>query len=383
MRYSGVFWTLVGLAGFSAGRADSTCLVFQPSTNAPHVAYVDYGNGNRATVMAYDGSAWSAVGSAGFTSNAVYGTSMSLAFSPSTSQPYVAFSDSGNSNKATVMAYDGSCWAAVGSPGFSADTAVQVVIAFNPSTNAPYVAYQDLNCGSNQVTVMAYAASAWSTVGSACFTADQADWISLAFQPGTALPYIAYQDASVSGHASVMRYDSGSSNWVMVGSPGFASPSGATSESLAFQPISSQPFLAFQESTVTTWNGSGPAWDGVGPAHFWTDQTHYTSLAFKPNAPEPYVAFQDWANNLKATVVTYPLPPVSSPPSPPAPPPSSPPSPSPPPPSPPPPFVTDVQCWGEASSGATGTQSFVSPILQPTRVVGAYNFIQLSAGQSQ
>ncbi len=113
MKYNGSAWVLVGSAGFSAGRADYTNLVFAPD-GTPYVAYADRGNGGKATVMKFSGSSWAAVGSAFSTAGAMY---TSLAFAPD-GTPYVAYSDSNSSYKATVMKYNGSAWATGGERGF-------------------------------------------------------------------------------------------------------------------------------------------------------------------------------------------------------------------------------------------------------------------------
>ena len=62
--------------------------------------------------------AWKNVGNAGFSGGAAEYTS--LAFSPSNGQPYLVFKDFANSQKATVMRFDGTNWVYVGSAGFSA-----------------------------------------------------------------------------------------------------------------------------------------------------------------------------------------------------------------------------------------------------------------------
>jgi hypothetical protein len=61
------------------------------------------GNSSKATVMRFNGTNWMNVGNAGFTAGTASYTS--LAFSQS-GDPYVAYQDWGNSQKATVMKYD-------------------------------------------------------------------------------------------------------------------------------------------------------------------------------------------------------------------------------------------------------------------------------------
>ena len=113
-------WMNVGNAGFSIGVAACTSLAFSPSDGQPYVAYTDKGNSYKATVMKFDGSNWVNVGTKGFSEGEVVYTS--LAFSPS-GEPYVAYRDDGNSYKATVMKFDGTNWVNVGIAGFSAGIA--------------------------------------------------------------------------------------------------------------------------------------------------------------------------------------------------------------------------------------------------------------------
>ena len=144
-------WGNVGEEGFSAGGNTAyLSLVFNPSTNEPYVAYEDGGNSNKATVMKYSGSSWQTVGSEGFSAGDAF--TLSLAFNPSTNEPYVAFEDKGNSWKATVMKYSGGSWQSVGGAGFSDGAGYYTSLAFNPLTNEPYVAYED-GGNSNKATV--------------------------------------------------------------------------------------------------------------------------------------------------------------------------------------------------------------------------------------
>ena len=53
-------WQTVGAAGFSAGEADYTTLVFNGST--PYVAYLDAANSYKVTVKKFDGIDWVTVG---------------------------------------------------------------------------------------------------------------------------------------------------------------------------------------------------------------------------------------------------------------------------------------------------------------------------------
>jgi hypothetical protein len=101
MKFDGTSWVNVGNAGFSDFIVNYTSLAFN-SSGEPCVAFEDYGNSAKATVMKFDGTSWVNLGIAGFSADTVLYTS--LAFNPS-GEPYVAYMDGGNNNKATVMEY--------------------------------------------------------------------------------------------------------------------------------------------------------------------------------------------------------------------------------------------------------------------------------------
>ncbi|MBS1690521.1 MAG: T9SS type A sorting domain-containing protein, partial [Bacteroidetes bacterium] len=71
----------------------------------------------------------------------------------SKNMPYVAYVDNSVSGKASVMKYDGSSWANIDTPGFSANGTVYTSIAIDGNNN-PYVGF--LDAGSGGTTVMKY-----------------------------------------------------------------------------------------------------------------------------------------------------------------------------------------------------------------------------------
>ena len=126
---------------------------------------------------------------------------ISLALHPTTGAPYVAFVDSANSYKATVITFNGSDWSTVGTAGFSAGGADWISLALHPTTGAPYVAF---HAELQNITVMAFHNGAWSTVGSAGFSAIASGRISLALHPVTGEPFVAFTDAANSNKSTVM-----------------------------------------------------------------------------------------------------------------------------------------------------------------------------------
>ncbi|MEO8231693.1 MAG: T9SS type A sorting domain-containing protein [Ignavibacteriota bacterium] len=194
-------WWNVGTPGFSTGLVKYTSLAID-GNGTPYVAYADYGNLLKATVMKYNGSSWIVVGTPGFSAGEAGYTSLVI---DGDGMPYVAYADNGNLAKATVMKYNGSSWVVVGTPGFSLGYAAYTSLAID-GNGTPYVAYMDWD-NSYKATVMKYNGSSWVVVGSAGFSVGRADYTTLAIDvSGT--PYVAYQDWGDLKKATVMKFSS-------------------------------------------------------------------------------------------------------------------------------------------------------------------------------
>jgi hypothetical protein len=102
------------------------------------------------------------------------------------------------------MEYTGGSWQVVGSAGFSAGAAYYTSLAIDPSSGIPYVAYED-GANANKDTVMEYTLGSWSVVGSAGISAGTAQYISLAASSG--ILYVAYEDGANGNKATVMEYN--------------------------------------------------------------------------------------------------------------------------------------------------------------------------------
>ena len=208
------------------------------------MAYADIGQSGKATVMTFGSKAWSTVGSAGF--SATMAGQIKIAVVDSTTDAlYIAYQlPPGNTNKkVAVMTFKGGTWSIVGSTGFSAGRADDVSLALNPITGAPYVAYTDWG-NSMKATVMAFQGGAWSPLGPSGFSDGSAFRTSLALHPINGAPYVAYSDGATSSYVTVMTYDD--HTWSPVGSPGF-SAAGAQYISLALHATTGTPFVAYTD----------------------------------------------------------------------------------------------------------------------------------------
>jgi len=303
--YNGSAWTDYGLApgaiGFSAGDIGYESMAVNPATNQPYVVYMESAGNNKVTVMSYTGVAWATVGGTNVSDGIGWpARRRGIAFNPSTNQPYVAYADNNqtgtsNTKKLTVKYFNGSAWALVGSAGCSADGIADASIAFNPSTNQPYVAYTDLNPTYYQkMTVIYFNGSNWVTLGNAGFSAGTADDVTLGFNPNTNQPYVAFMDGANSNKATVMLYNG--SNWVTVGSAGF-SDGEVADLGIAFNSSTNEIYVSYtdvansRKATVKYFDGL--IWNSLGMTGFSADTASYISMAVNPSTKRPYVAYAD------------------------------------------------------------------------------------------
>ncbi len=246
-KYQNGSWSVVGAKGFSTYSASNVTL--QIVNGIPYVGYSSGSNG--ATVEKYDNNAWSVVGSAGFTP----GRADNFTMTSEGTTLYVAFQDSPNANKLTVMKYDGS-WQVVGSNGIS--DGIVGGISITVSGGVIFVGYSD-QFDNNKLTVKQYNGS-WTTLTDA--GTGSISSVSLAVNGGVL--YAAHNDNDDSEKAHVIRYVSNA--WSNVGTAtGFTSN---YTRELTVRFYNNNPYLAFISDEI----GKGPSvmmfdgsvWSSVG-----------------------------------------------------------------------------------------------------------------------
>ncbi|MEL1243109.1 T9SS type A sorting domain-containing protein [Flavobacterium sp. DGU11] len=246
---------------------------------------------------------WQNVGSPGFSAGgAGYN---SLALDPA-GIPYVAYRDSSNDSKATVMKFNGTSWETVGEPGFSASSAYWCSLEID-SEGVPYVAYWEGE--SETTTVMKFNGTAWESVGPPQFVYG-GDFLSFTIDAND-VPYVAFSDWGNGMRATVMKFNG--TSWEYVGIPGFSLGDNINTDlfgtSLAVDSAGT-PYLAYTvieylvEHKLTVMKFNGTSWQAVGATEFSAGEVQNIDLTFDAN-DVPYVAYTDIANNYKATVMKF------------------------------------------------------------------------------
>jgi hypothetical protein len=125
-----------------------------------------------------------------------------------------------------------------------------------------YLAYKDSN-NSNKLTVKKFtygSSSDWETVGLAGISSGAVGSVSMALDPITHNPIVAYTDFSFSEKVSVQQFDG--TSWSLVGSAGFNIVGVGGMVSLGIHPATKEPWLALEGSTIVA--KSGPLEEGGG-----------------------------------------------------------------------------------------------------------------------
>ncbi|MEI7896563.1 MAG: T9SS type A sorting domain-containing protein [bacterium] len=201
----------------------------------------------------------------------------------------------------------GCIWQTVGNQGFSAGTINYTSLAIQPVSEQPYVAYVDIPAGPGNVgpaTVMRFDGSNWVNVGNAGFTTVDVGYPSLAFGPG-GVPYLAYgATCTAPNQATVMKFVENS--WFPVGIGGFSDGQTAFT-SLAFSPAG-QPYVAFMDmansNKTTVMKFDGTNWVNVGIPGFSAGEAWYENIGFSASG-DPYISYWNFSDGQRATVMKF------------------------------------------------------------------------------
>ncbi|NCT00112.1 peptidoglycan-binding protein [Candidatus Parcubacteria bacterium] len=282
-KYSNGSWSTVGgtyLANTSSGVLS---LAISPTTDVPYVAFADGENGNRLTVMKYEDDIWSVVGSELISTGSA--NDIDLLVAPN-GIPAVAYYD-GTTDRAAVQYYYGSSWIDI-SPGASDGGISKISISIDSAGVPVYISYVDTYNGSG-ITAMQYSGSGWSGMGARSFTSGVAYDVSMAVDSNN-VPYIAFKDDA--GYASVVSWNG--SSWVSVGPESF-SDGLAVEFNLAMD--SDTPYISYidygNNRYLTVQKYINGSWQDVGDPGF--VEGRYSSLAISPGGT-PYLAYLSLEN---------------------------------------------------------------------------------------
>ncbi len=273
-------WRFVGNSGFASGRILFPSLaLFQDN---PYLAFADYSNGAKMTVMAFNGTAWSVLGNPGFSAGQVFEPRLLI----DNGQPFVAFTDVSNNHKASVMKYDGNQWTYVGGVSASDDRVTDLSLFIDNGTI--YLAFEDI-AFCNKATVMKFDGTSWVVVGTRAFTSGNVGDLSLFVRNGT--PSVSFTDTS---HPlkTFLQFDG--TSWVSL----------EDTDSLAC--TTTFKYMCrynSDDNAVRVLRHDGTSWVTLGGTVFEGSVTTEPSLSTETGTPT--VAYEDFSNGSKITVKKF------------------------------------------------------------------------------
>ena len=150
----------------------------------------------KTTVLKFNGSAWEPVGSTQFS----VGASMRHTIKVDSTGVYVLYMDLAIEQKTTLMKYDGVSWAALGGPGFSENSVYGPALALEDGV--PYVSY--INQSDFALVVQKYTGAQWETIIPDSLGCSGASYTDISVEDGDV--YVAFDDINNGHRISVAAY---------------------------------------------------------------------------------------------------------------------------------------------------------------------------------
>lgn len=280
-------WNVVGTTCFSPGSIPAPQCFAVSKSGVPFVIFYDSNYNDSISVMKFDGTNWVYVGSPAIAAGYLGGgdTVPSLDLDPLGNPAFVFYDQT--VNRLSVIKFNGSNWAYIGSPGLSAgNNALFSSFCFD-NVGIPYVAFKDWDSSPGGLTIMKFNGSAWLTLGSP--SGLYADWIKITTD-NSGIPYVVFSEQSMSYKLSVMKFNG--SSWVYVGSPGFTT-SNAYYADIAIDSSGTPYVFGSGTSTPSVWKFSGSSWSNISSGIPGV-QISYGSAGIKiPASGNLYIVFQD------------------------------------------------------------------------------------------
>lgn len=216
IKFNGTSWSYVGNPELTSHQIKSNLDIKTDNNNVPYVVYTDnIANSQKLSVIKFNGSSWETVGSSFFSSETANAPKIDF---DNNNVPYVVFDDFVESkNKLSVMKFNGTTWELVGARGFSDNAAYTTIVIDN--NNVPYVAFNSTSNGNaGKTSVMKFNGTTWEFVGNEAFSTGYSRNHSLAISSNNTV-YVAYHAAGTNdGSSNVLKFNG--TNWEHLGAPG-------------------------------------------------------------------------------------------------------------------------------------------------------------------
>ncbi|HRQ43077.1 MAG TPA: hypothetical protein PLB12_01855, partial [Candidatus Goldiibacteriota bacterium] len=186
-----------------------------------------------------------------------------------------------------------------GGPGATAQNSASIATFVVETTTNGDVTTEILNSPTVDVS--------WMLVGNAGFMGklNTTNWNSFKMYNG--VPFVACSESVASNKVSVMKYESGS--WQYVGTQGFSTGAASLHHgALAINSSTGSPYIVYSDSSLSNkavvMTYTGVSWTAVGSSSGISDgQAVFPTIFIDNNTP--YISFKDVFNSNKVTVMKY------------------------------------------------------------------------------
>ncbi|MCF8365975.1 MAG: hypothetical protein K9H16_09340, partial [Bacteroidales bacterium] len=239
-------WVCVPESCSKAGYGNLSPIAFHPITGEPYKVASKYGV---ISVERYHEGVWEFLDvnmiSSGYQLNYKETETASIAFHPTTNEPYVAFSQGTDGNQIIevhVKRYTGGEWVSVGDKlNINTCEAKFPKIVFDTSSNEPYVAFSniedcDMYWTTQFIRVKRFDGNSWVEVGSSHLNQSREYWGDhcIAINPVTHKPWVTWSEDD--GNIYIKKWNGNS--WDRDGTFG-----GGEDPKIAFEPATGIPWL--------------------------------------------------------------------------------------------------------------------------------------------
>ena len=195
-------------------------------------------------------------------------------------------------------------WETYGTKGFSESTFYAPVLKIYDNT--VYVAFQDYSVsGKASVVKFNETTNAWEYIGSKGFSGGYAYDLDFDIDQNTGDLYVIYRDSSNSYKATIQKYDTTASIWKTIGN----GISDAVAYNTKIKIYDSVPYVIYRDSahsyklTAQKFDITTKTWITIGTAGFTPSNVYYPQLTVLNHIP--YVAFRDYSVSSKVSVMYF------------------------------------------------------------------------------
>ncbi|WP_338813381.1 T9SS type A sorting domain-containing protein [Bernardetia sp. Wsw4-3y2] len=310
-------WESVGGGNATDGSIFTVDFAFNPITNEPYVFYTDISDRyepSKLVVKRFDGERWVIVGQENFSLSSE--VAMKIDFT-SVGQAYIAsLNNTNEKTNISIRRLEGNVWTEITPPISNSYTSVIYELGLNmfiePFTDKCFISYVSINTdirdAPSRLSVMSFTGRRWEQLGESL---PEGIYGTTRYNKVTKEVYVVYTK-SEEDKLTIRHFDG--NEWVLLGGE-LVSEEKTYFEDMAFNPISGEPHMVYQEEYDDGFFEPAPRFkisrfDGTNWVELPLPDRLYPSgqdsdLSFHPVTAEPYFICSDPNEYFKSSILKF------------------------------------------------------------------------------